>query len=86
VRKFKNIEITPCIISDYSRIKLNHKMEETQINKIKEEKGGITTNTNKIQTIIRETFENLYLSELKKLEEMDVSRCIKPSKTEPKIY
>jgi hypothetical protein len=32
--------------------------EKTQINKIKEEKGDITTNTNEIYRIIREYFEN----------------------------
>jgi hypothetical protein len=34
-------------------------MEEgkTQVNKIRDEKGVITTNTNKIQRIIREYFE-----------------------------
>jgi hypothetical protein len=34
--------------------------EKTQINKIRGEKWDITTNTNKIQRIIRECFENLY--------------------------
>jgi hypothetical protein len=45
--------------------------EKTQINKIRDEKGDITTNTNKIQRIIREYFENLYSSKLKNLNEMD---------------
>jgi hypothetical protein len=36
--------------------------EKTQINKIKDEKGDITTNANKIQVIIRQYFENLYLT------------------------
>jgi hypothetical protein len=31
--------------------------EKNQINKIKDEKGDITTNTNKIQKIIREYFQ-----------------------------
>jgi hypothetical protein len=34
-------------------------------------KGDITTNTNKIQRIIREYFENLYSSKLDNLDEMD---------------
>jgi hypothetical protein len=34
-------------------------------------KGDITTNTNKIQRIIREYFENLYSSKLENLDEMD---------------
>jgi hypothetical protein len=39
--------------------------ENTQINKIRDEKGDITSNTNKIQRIIREYFENLYSSNWK---------------------
>jgi hypothetical protein len=45
--------------------------EKTQINKIRDEKGDITTNDNKIQRIIREYFENLYSSKLENLDEMD---------------
>jgi hypothetical protein len=45
--------------------------EKTQINKIRDEKGDITTNTGKIQRIIREYFENLYSSKLENLDEMD---------------
>jgi hypothetical protein len=47
------------------------KREKTQINKIRVEKGDITTNTNKIQRIIREYFENLHSSKLENLDEMD---------------
>jgi hypothetical protein len=45
--------------------------EKTQINKIRDKRGNITTNTNKIQRIIREYFENLYSSKLEILDEMD---------------
>jgi CRISPR/Cas system type I-B associated protein Csh2 (Cas7 group RAMP superfamily) len=45
--------------------------EKTQINEVRDEKGGITTNTNKIQRIIREYFENLYSSKLENQDEMD---------------
>jgi RNA-binding protein YlmH len=45
--------------------------EKTQINKNRDEKGDITTNTNKIQRIIREYFENLYSSKLENLDKMD---------------
>jgi chorismate mutase len=38
--------------------------EKTQINKIRDENGDINTNTNKIQKIIREYFENLYSTKL----------------------
>jgi monoamine oxidase len=45
--------------------------EKTQVNKIRDEKGDITTNTNKTQRTIREYFENLYSSNLENLDEMD---------------
>jgi hypothetical protein len=45
--------------------------EKTQINKIKNEKGEITTNTKEILGIIRDYFENLYSNKLENLEEMD---------------
>jgi hypothetical protein len=45
--------------------------KKTQINKIRDERGHITTNTNEIQRIIRKYFENLYSSKLENLDEMD---------------
>jgi hypothetical protein len=45
--------------------------EKTQISKIRNEKGEITTNTKEIQGIIGEYFENLYSNKLENLEEMD---------------
>jgi hypothetical protein len=45
--------------------------EKTQICKIRNEKGEITTNTKEIQGIIRDYFENLYSNKLENLEEMD---------------
>jgi hypothetical protein len=47
------------------------KGEKTQINKTRDEKGAITTKTNKIQQIIREYFENVYLSKMENLDEME---------------
>jgi ubiquinone biosynthesis protein Coq4 len=44
--------------------------EKTKINKIRDEKRDITTNTNKIQKIIIEYFENLYSSKLENIDEM----------------
>jgi hypothetical protein len=45
--------------------------EKTQISKIRDEKGDITTNTNEMQRIIREYFDNVYSSKLENLDEMD---------------
>jgi hypothetical protein len=45
--------------------------ERTQINKIKNEKGGISMNTKEIQEIIRDYFETLYSSKLENVEEID---------------
>jgi hypothetical protein len=45
--------------------------KNTQISKIRNEKGEITKNTKEIQGIIRDYFENLYSNTLENLEEMD---------------
>jgi hypothetical protein len=45
--------------------------EKTQINKIRDEKGNIIRNTNKIQRILTAYFGNLYSSKLENLDEMD---------------
>jgi hypothetical protein len=45
--------------------------EKMQMNKIRNEKGEITTNTKEIQGSIRDFFENVYSSKLENLEEMD---------------
>jgi hypothetical protein len=44
---------------------------KTQISKIRNQKGEITTNTKKIQGIIRDYFENLYFNKLENPDEMD---------------
>jgi hypothetical protein len=45
--------------------------EKTQISKIRNEKGKITTSSKEIQGVIRHYFENLYSNKLENLEEMD---------------
>jgi hypothetical protein len=42
--------------------------EKTQINKIRNERVEITTNTKEIKGIIRDDFENLHLNKLQNLE------------------
>ena len=50
---------------------IKKKKEWTQINKIKNERGEITTNRAEIKTIIREDYEQLYANKMGNLEEMD---------------
>jgi hypothetical protein len=45
--------------------------EKTQISKIRNPKGEITTNTMEVQEIIRDYFENLYSNKFANLEEKD---------------
>lgn len=44
--------------------------EESQVNKISDEKEDIKTNTNEIESSIRDYFQNLHSNELENLEEM----------------
>ena len=50
---------------------IKKKKERTQVNKIKNERGEITTNTAEIKTILREYYEQLYVNKMGNLEEMD---------------
>jgi hypothetical protein len=47
------------------------RIEKTQISKIRNTKGEITTNTMEVQEIIKDYFENLYSNKFKNLEAMD---------------
>ena len=63
----------------FEKIKLiNHqpdlikkKREKTQINRIRNEKGKVTTDTSEIQRIMRDYYRQLYANKMDNLEEMD---------------
>ena len=48
---------------------INKKRERTQINKIKNEKGDVTTDTAEIQSILRHYYKRLYANKMDNLEE-----------------
>ena len=50
---------------------IKKKRENTQINKIRNEKGEVTTETAEIQNILRDYYKQLYANKMDKLEEMD---------------
>ena len=47
------------------------KRERTQINKIRNEKGEVTTDSTEIQSILRAYYKQLYVNKMDNLEEMD---------------
>ena len=50
---------------------IKKKRERTQINKIRCEKGEVTTDTAEIQSILRDYSKQLYANKMDNLEEMD---------------
>ena len=47
------------------------KRERTQINKIRHEKGAVTTDMAEIQRIMKDYYKQLYAKKMDNLEEMD---------------
>ena len=50
---------------------IKKKRERTQINKVRNEKGEVTTDTAEIQSILRDCYKQLYANKMDNLEEMD---------------
>ena len=50
---------------------IKKKRERTQINKIRNEKGEVTTDTTEIQSILSDYYKQLYANNMDNLEEMD---------------
>ena len=61
--------------------------EKNQINKIRNEKGEITTDNTEIQRIIRDYYQQLYTNKMDNLEEMDkfLEKCNFPKLNQGKI-
>ena len=50
---------------------IKKKREKTQINRIRNEKGEVTTDTAEIQRIMRDCYKQLHANKMHNLEEMD---------------
>ena len=63
------------------------KRERTQIHKIRNEKGEVTTDTAEMQSILRDYYKQLYANKLDNVEEMDkfLERCNLPRLNQEEI-
>ena len=66
---------------------IKKKRERTQINKIRNEKGEVTTDTAEIQSILRDYYKQLYANKMDNLEVMDkfLERCKLPRLNQEEI-
>ena len=62
--------------------RLIKKKRKTQINRIRNEKGEVTTDTAEIQRIMRDYYKQPYANKMYNLEEMEILRKAQPSETE----
>ena len=70
INKTKSFEKTNKIDKPLARL-TKKKRQKNQINKIRNEKGEVTTNNAEIQRIIRDSYEQLHGNKMGNLEEMD---------------
>ena len=64
---------------------IKKKREKTQINKIRNEKGEVTTDNAEIQKIVRDYYEQLYGNKIDNLEEMDAVAAAKSLQSCPTL-
>ena len=62
---------------------IKKRMEKTQVNSIRNEKGEVTTDTAEIQRIVRDYYKQIYANKIDNLEEMDKFLKAQPSETNP---